>query len=250
MTKYKLMALDMDGTLLNEWSEISDENAIWIHKAQAAGVTVCFSTGRGFMSANPYAHQLQLVTPMITVNGSEVWSKPHELLKRTEMDVAMIAQLHQLAGEYPDAWFWAYTTEGIYNKEKWIGKQRKLEDYTWLKFGFHTENDKERAEITEELIKWDAFEITNSSIWNIELNPKGVNKAAAIQEVCKFLNIDISEVIAVGDSLNDIAAIQACGLGIAMGNAQQEVKDAADEITVTNNEDAIAAIIKKHIFGQ
>lgn len=242
------MALDMDGTLLNEWSEISDENAKWIHKAQAAGVTVCFSTGRGFVSAYPYAHQLQLVTPMITVNGSEIWRKPHDLLKRTEMDVSRIMELHALAAEYPEVWFWAYTTEGIFNKEKWIAKHRTLEDYTWLKFGFHTENDKIRGILTEELQKWDVFEITNSSLWNIELNPKGVNKAAAIREVCQLLDVDLAEVIAVGDSLNDIAAIQAAGLGIAMGNAQEEVKAVADAVTVTNNEDAIAAVIQKYIF--
>ncbi len=246
--KYKLLAIDMDGTLLNDQSEISNENEQWIHKALEAGVTVSFSTGRGFISANPYAEQIGLQTPMITVNGGEVWSKPHELYKRTDMNADHIERLHQLAIANEEAWFWAYTTEGIYNKTKWIEKDRTYSDYTWLKFGFNTENDLLREHLLQEAKSWDCFEITNSSPWNMEFNPKGVNKAAGIKEVCNLLNISMEETIAVGDSLNDIAAICASGLGIAMENAQDEVKAAADAITVHNNKHAIAEVIKKYIF--
>lgn len=249
MTNYKLLALDMDGTLLNELSEISEENAKWINKALDAGVTVSFSTGRGFESALPFAEQLGLTTPMITVNGGEVWARPHVLHKRTEMSPVYVKRLHELALQYPEVWFWAYTTVRIYNKERWFEPVEDYDSFHWLKFGYYTEDDAAREAILAETLSWEAFEITNSSPHNIELNPLGVSKASALHELCGLLGIEMSQVIAAGDSLNDIAAIREAGLGVAMGNAQQAVKEAADVVTLTNDEHGVAEIIKTYIFG-
>ncbi|MDQ6419839.1 Cof-type HAD-IIB family hydrolase [Paenibacillus sp. LHD-117] len=249
MSDYKLLALDMDGTLLNELSEISGENAEWIQKALDIGVIVSFSTGRGFESALPYAEQLKLETPMITVNGGEVWARPHVLHKRTELSPIYVKRLHELAGQYPEVWFWAYTTQTVYNKERWFDASRDYDSFHWLKFGYYTEDDRAREAILAETQSWEAFEITNSSPHNIELNPLGVSKASALRELCGLLGIEMSQVIAAGDSLNDIAAIREAGLGVAMGNAQEAVKLAADAVTLTNDENGVAEIIKKYIFG-
>ena len=116
MGDYKLLALDMDGTLLNDDQTISEENAHWIGKAMEAGITVCFSTGRGFQSALPFAEQLGLETPMITVNGSEIWSKPHVLYRRTLMNTAEIKRLHELALQHVEPSYWAYSVDDIFNK--------------------------------------------------------------------------------------------------------------------------------------
>ncbi|MNZ68111.1 putative phosphatase YwpJ [compost metagenome] len=248
MGNYKLLALDMDGTLLNEQVEISAENAEWIQKARDAGVTVSFSTGRGFQSALPYAEQLKLDTPMITVNGSEIWHRPHVLHKRTLLSPSYVKQLHELALVHSEAWFWAYTADQIFNKEKWIEPADDYEAHHWLKFGFYTEDDHIRERLLAEVQSWGALEITNSSPWNLELNPLGVSKATAIAELCGLLDIDMSQVIAVGDSLNDIAAIREAGLGVAMGNAQEAVKEAADFITLTNDEHGVAEVIKRFIL--
>ncbi|MNP64340.1 Sugar phosphatase YidA [compost metagenome] len=94
------------------------------------------------------------------------------------------------------------------------------------------------------------LEITNSSPHNLEINPLGVNKAAGILEVCKLLGLDMSQVIAVGDSLNDLAAIQQAGLGVAIGNAQETVKEEADAVVASNNNDGIAEVIQKYIFNE
>jgi hypothetical protein len=93
------------------------------------------------------------------------------------------------------------------------------------------------------------LEITNSTPTNLEINPLGVNKAYGIGEVCKLLGIEMSQVVAVGDSLNDLAAIQAAGLGVAMGNAQETVQQEADAVVASNNEDGIAEVIEKYILG-
>lgn len=248
MGDYKLVALDMDGTLLNEQSEISTENAEWIQKALDAGVTVSFSTGRGFRSALPFVEQLKLETPMITVNGSEIWHRPHVLHKRTHLSPVYVQRLHELALAYSETWFWAYTADDIFNKEKWISPAGDYDSHHWLKFGYYTEDDSVREKLLEEVQTWGALEITNSSPWNLELNPLGVSKASALQELCGLMNIEMSQVIAVGDSLNDIAAIREAGLGVAMGNAQDTVKEAADFITLTNDEHGVAEVIKRYVL--
>lgn len=83
---------------------------------------------------------------------------------------------------------------------------------------------------------------------NLEINPLGVNKATGIKQVCELLGLDMSQVVAVGDSLNDLAVIQQAGLGVAMGNAQQTVKDEADLVVASNNENGIVEVIRDHIL--
>ncbi|CAM3849343.1 Cof-type HAD-IIB family hydrolase [Cohnella lubricantis] len=243
--KYRLLALDLDGTTLNDRSEISAVNEEWIRRASEAGVAVCISTGRGFQSALPFAEQLKLDTPMITVNGGEIWSRPHELHQRTTLAREKIERLHQIAQRYPDVWFWAYSTEGIYNKDRWVEDTYAQE---WLKFGYYTEDEEALGRILAEIREWEGLELSNSSPYNIEVNAQGVSKAAAIAEVCRLLGCSMTEAVAVGDSLNDLAAIKAVGLGVAMGNAQEEVKAAADVVTGGNLEDGVAQVIQQYVL--
>ncbi|MBW5447266.1 HAD-IIB family hydrolase [Cohnella sp. CFH 77786] len=245
MPKYRLLALDLDGTLLNDRSEISPANEEWIRRAREAGVTVILSTGRGFPSALPFAEQLGLDGPMITVNGGEIWRKPRELHRRTLLDADMVMRLHRLAERHGDTWFWAYSTESVYNKERWVDDTPSRQ---WLKFGYYTEELAVLNEILSEIKTWEGLEISNSSPFNIEVNPAGVSKASAIEEVCRMIGCGMSEAAAVGDSLNDIAAIRACGLGVAMGNAQEEVKEAADFVTSSHQEDGVARMIQEYVL--
>lgn len=243
--KYRLLALDLDGTLLNDQSEISKTNVTWVKHAIAAGVTVCVSTGRGFVGAVPFADQLGLVhNPMITVNGGEIWSKPHSLYRRTLLEPEKIMKLHALAEQY-NVWFWAYTPEEVYNKDRWAGDTYAR---NWLKFGYFSKDTEMLGEILKEIRTWDGLEITNSSPFNIEINPLGVSKASALEEVCRLLGYEMSEVVSVGDSMNDVAAIRASGLGVAMGNAQDEVKAAADAVTGTNQDNGVAQVIQNYVL--
>jgi HAD superfamily hydrolase (TIGR01484 family) len=243
--RYKLLALDMDGTLLNSQHEVSDENREWMFKALEEGVMVMLSTGRGVQNVYPYCDKLNLNSPIVAVNGSEVWKAPRELLKRTLMDVDQIRAMHALAQRY-DSWYWAYAVEGLFNKETWTGES--LDSLQWLKFGFFTENDDSRARILEWLHEQGIYEITNSHPHNLEINPIGVSKASGLRQVCEMLGIDMSEVVAMGDSMNDMSMIREAGLGVAMGNAQDALKAAAKLVTVTNNEHAVAKIIKEHVL--
>jgi HAD superfamily hydrolase (TIGR01484 family) len=247
MSKYKLLALDLDGTLLNAEHEIGKRSIEWIRRSREAGITVILSTGRGYRSALPYAEQLELDSPMVTVNGGEIWLNPHEgtLHRRVTLDSDKVAGLHDLALKHPGLWYWGYTTEEIYNTEKWV---EDIGAHTWLKFGYYSEEAGVLPSILEVIREWEGLELSNSSPFNIEVNPQGINKATAVEEVCRLIGCDMSEAVAVGDSLNDIEAIRACGLGVAMGNAQDEVKVAADVVTTTNLEDGVAYLIENYLL--
>ncbi len=246
MGAYKLIALDMDGTLLNENQHISAANREAIYAALEAGITVMISSGRGVQNILPYVEELQLRTPIVSVNGSEVWKEPYVLQRRTLMDTELIRGMHRLASRY-DAWYWAYAVEGIFNKEQWPDDISSLQ---WLKFGFHIEDEQSLAVIRDTLVAWDTLEVTNSHPFNLELNPKGISKASGLREVCGMLGIDMSQVVAMGDSLNDIAMIRAAGLGVAMGNAQDAVKREADLVTAANDEDGVAKVIREVVLKE
>jgi Cof subfamily protein (haloacid dehalogenase superfamily) len=244
LTKYKLIALDMDGTLLTEAKTISRENREALEAAASVGATVMIATGRAIQNVIAYIDDLQLTSPIVTVNGSEVWAAPGILHSRTLMEPAWVGELHTLALKY-DTWYWAYAVGEMFNQDNWVGG---LDTKEWLKFGYYCEDAERLQAIRDKLEAREMFEITNSHPFNIELNPKGINKASGIRQVCELLGIDMSQVIAMGDSLNDESMIREAGLGVAMGNAQDEVKLFADVVTLTNEEHGVARIIEQYVL--
>ena len=91
---------------------------------------------------------------------------------------------------------------------------------------------------------WGEFEVTSSAPTNLEISKKGISKASGLSEIAKILEIDPSEVVVVGDSLNDLEMIKGAGFGVAMGNAEASIKAVADHITGTNEEDGVAQLIQ------
>jgi len=242
----KLLALDMDGTLLNGKGEISGENARWIRRAADAGITVVLATGRGFVSAAPYAEQLGLKTPMVLVNGGEVRASPDRIVSRTPLETRQVKALRETALRL-GIWYWGYGTEAAYNRDRWPEDE---DGVVWLKFGFYSEDEAALAEAAAAAREIGPFEMTNSHPNNIELNPPGVSKASGLRRVCEMLGIGMDETAACGDSLNDIAMLREAGLGVAMGNAQEPVKRVSDAVTLTNDEDGVAHMIRKYILRE
>src|SRR5690554_4698584 len=136
MSRYRLIALDMDGTLLKKSNTISPENQYWIKRAGEAGVAVCLASGRAHKSMVPFVEQLNLNTPLVAVNGSEVWRNKDQLYDRVLMDKDLIKDMYRIA-EAHNVWFWAYSLTQEYNRENWHGFPQ---DEQWLKFGYYTDN--------------------------------------------------------------------------------------------------------------
>lgn len=240
----KLIALDMDGTLLNADLEISDMNRQAIAKAVDKGVGVMLSTGRWLDFCYPYAASLNLDSYLVTVNGGEIWSASKELIERHVHASTLMEKMWHI-GYDKGARMWCVATDRIYNAGD---RPDDFHKHEWLKIGFTSEDIDKLNEIRKELSSYDSLEITNSLPTNIEVNPVGVNKANGLQRVCKELGITMAEVMAVGDSLNDIKMIEQAGLGVAMGNAQDAIKEAADHMTDTNNNDGVAKAIERFIL--
>jgi 5-amino-6-(5-phospho-D-ribitylamino)uracil phosphatase len=246
MARYKLIALDMDGTLLDDKSQVTRANRAAIAEARRMGIHVVLSTGRGMQSLLPYYQDLELDSPIVAVNGSEVWRSEKELDVRQLMPYEEVMALRDIAVR-EDAWYWVYATTGVFNKENWSAAPQASEAL-WLKFGYYTEDAEQLERIRESIGSVGVFEMTNSHPCNIELNPVGVSKASGLRKVCQLLGLSMDEVVAMGDSLNDAAMLKEAGLGIAMGNAQDEVKQLADAVTGTNEESGVAQAIRKYML--
>ncbi|MEC1776078.1 Cof-type HAD-IIB family hydrolase [Bacillus mojavensis] len=239
----KLIAIDMDGTLLNDEQLISDENRKAIREAEDKGVYVVISTGRTLMTCRELAESLELSSFLITANGSEIWDSNFNLVERKLLHTDHIKMMWDLRNKH-NTNFWASTVNKV-----WRGEfPENITDHEWLKFGFDIEDDDIRNEVLAELRKNKELEITNSSPTNIEVNALGINKAAALAKVSEKLGFTMEHVMAMGDSLNDIAMIKEAGKGVAMGNAQDIVKETADWITDTNIEDGVAKAIRHWVL--
>ncbi|MBP3951013.1 HAD family phosphatase [Bacillus sp. YZJH907-2] len=236
----QLIAIDMDGTLLDHEHKISIENRKAIKAAQDKGIHVVISTGRTRMTLDDLIESLSLDSYLITVNGSEIWDASRQLVDRQILSTDLVEYMWELKQKHQTE-CWAASVGNVW-------RETFPEDFTsheWMKFGFNIEDDQLRQIILEELSENQLLEVTNSSLTNLEVNAGGVNKARAIEKVCGLLGLTMNQVMALGDSLNDLAMIKEAGIGVAMGNAQPIVKEAADWVTVTNEESGVAEAIKK-----
>jgi 5-amino-6-(5-phospho-D-ribitylamino)uracil phosphatase len=239
----KLIALDMDGTLLNDQHEITEANRQAIKEAQDKGIYVVLSTGRSLRKCEKHADSLALSSYLVTVNGSEIWDEKRGLVERNLVNSDSIQWMAELTQKHKIR-YWAISTS-----RNWFDEMPEdIHGEEWLKFGFNIKDAPTRDKILKELQARGEFELSNSTPTNIEVNPGGINKAKGLKLVCERLGIDMKNVMAVGDSLNDLAMIEEAGLGIAMGNAQDIVKKAAAWVTSSNNEDGVAKAIHKWVL--
>ncbi|MFD1067714.1 Cof-type HAD-IIB family hydrolase [Oceanobacillus locisalsi] len=241
MTKpIKLIALDMDGTLLNPMLEVSKRNTEAIQEALNQGIQVVLSTGRAIDTCYPYAQDLNLQTFLITANGGEVWTMEKELLQRKLLSADIVEDLYQITKE-SGVRRWMISTDKVFQEDEIVN----IQDYEWLKFGCASENPEKLREVQERLMSFEELELTNSLPTNIEINPKGVSKANALGFLCERTGISMDQIMAVGDSLNDMKMIQEVGVGIAMDNAQEAIKEAANAVTSSNIDDGVGKAIEK-----
>ncbi len=239
----KLVALDMDGTLLNDQGEISEENRLAIKEAQGKGVKIVLSTGRSLKTSQDHADSLDLSSYIVTVNGGEIWDAKRQLVKRTLLRAESIEWFWKLAMEHKSK-FWAISSKRNFHNEM----PDDIFTFEWLKFGFYSDDHGQREAIRKKLMVKGEFEISSSSLRNIEVNPLGVNKANGLRSVCALYGFDMKHVLAIGDSMNDLAMIQEAGLGVAMGNAEEHIKQAADWVTTTNEQNGVANAIRRLVL--
>jgi HAD superfamily hydrolase (TIGR01484 family) len=242
--RYKLLALDLDGTLLSKDKTISNMNKLWIKRAVLMGVTVIFATGRGVTRVTEYGVELGLDSPMVLLNGADIWKGPELTWKQHFLTRKMIGDLYALADK-AGAHYWGYHTERHVGKKDWSSAELDRDD--WMKFGMYLK-DQSIDRIRDEIQEWNVLEVIESGFGSLEISIKGITKESGVRDVCTLLGIEMHEVMAIGDAGNDEQLLRAAGLGVAMENGTIKAKEAADTCTVSNEEDGVAIAIQRYLL--
>lgn len=264
MEKYKLMAIDIDGTLVNEAKVILPETMEAIYKAREKGVEIVIATGRSYPAAKRYYEQFDFNLPLILYNGSCVrYSKSDEVLLNQVFDVELAKRIFKTINDNKGVCcFWkndklyfnvnneyAYHYEMITSiKPNFIDDLKKIDlrdinKFIWFDFPEKLEEIKKNI-----LAKIDNINFFTSAKFMLEIVPFGISKGATLKFLAESLGIEKGSVIAVGDDENDISMIDYAGLGVAMSNAKKAVLDVADYVTDSNEKNGVGKIINKFIL--
>lgn len=265
-TKPLLIAIDLDGTLLTNEKQISPRTKKALREAIRQGHKVVISTGRPFRSSKPYYDELQLDTPIVNFNGALVhhpldqkWGFYHYPLKQETaqevIDMCKEFGVKNIMMEVMDEVYLKNHDERILTTYldpsipiKHLPSKVAVQPTTLLIHPY----EKDSLALRNYLAQAHA-EVINHRQWNapwhvIEIVRSGLNKAVGLEQVAKSFNIERQDIIAFGDEDNDLEMLQYAGTGVAMGNAIPKLKEVADEITLTNEEEGIAIFLEKHVL--
>ena len=265
--KYKIIVLDLDDTLLKSSGEISENNKKALKMAQEKGIKVILASGRPTFAMKSLANELELNKYggyILSFNGSQIIDcKNNNVLFEVALEKQQIAELYEISLNN-NVFIHTYIGDEIVtpknNEYTEIEKQITgmpikvcenfidilpekcskvilLEEPSYLK-----ELEKNLMSFTNEKM---TMSITKPFF--LEFMNKEVDKGKSLLKLCDILNINREEVIAMGDSYNDISMLKVAGVSIAMENAVKEVKEIANFITETNENDGVAKAIEKYL---
>ncbi|WLD94882.1 Cof-type HAD-IIB family hydrolase [Alkalihalobacillus sp. AL-G] len=265
MTQPYLIALDLDGTLLKDDKTISEHTKNLLKKAIEHGHHVVISTGRPFRGSEEYYHELELTTPIINFNGAFIhhpgmpeWGTYHSPMDisvaKSIVNTCLEFNVKNVVAEVLDDVYLHYEDEFITSSflidksNISIGNiaDKLVHDPTSILIRPHDHHVKE----LRELLKKEHAEVIDHRIWAapwniIEVVKAGLNKAVGLKRVAEHFQIPQERIIAFGDEDNDLEMIEYAGHGIAMGNAIPELKNIANAVTDTNEEDGIARYLEE-----
>lgn len=263
---YKAVFIDMDGTLLNRQSKISERNAVCIKKLAAMGVKVVIATGRPIESIRQIVGPVHNADPAISLSGSMIhgsmFGQPWEALDIPFATVEAILKTCQTLGgvenillDESEGFYALHNNRdmeefvGMYNQHPKIFTYDKVPDSAVLSLLVHSKSSRPEIYARLQELYADAVHFTyfREYPW-IELSNVNANKGNAMEAVCRRLGIALEDTIAIGDGANDLEMIAKAGLGIAMANADDEVKAIADRLAPHHDEDGFAGVLEE-IFG-
>lgn len=272
----KLIALDMDGTLLNHEREISWENLRALRFARSKGVTLTIASGRAFFDVQSKMKDIDMDTHVIGTNGATIHSADGKLLGADFLDrtkaleiVAELAKQKYYMGVYTeqniyvpeDGTKWLYEELERLNihEDRSVGFQGATRDDFYRFFSDWREIEKTGADFYKIIVfsyddaklkkARDVYEaqhrysIVTSGTGNFEIMPPNVSKGNALDHLAHYLGIPLSDVMAVGDNYNDLSMFDVAGLSVAMGNADDAIKEKCDLVTTRCEEDGVAHAI-------
>lgn len=266
MRKYKLLVLDLDGTLTNAKKEITPRTREALMRVQEQGIPLVLASGRPTYGIVPLANELRINEfggYILSFNGGQIidW-KTQEVLYHKVLPDTVVPYLYECAQrhglpilsynneciitEHPDD---AYVEkEAFLNKMAVAHTTDFLADIQLPLPKCLIVGDPEKLIAVESEISLQLqgqISVYRSEPYFLELVPMGIDKAQSLAVLLEKLHIDREEMVAVGDGFNDLSMIKFAGMGVAMANAQDPVKKAADYITLSNEEDGVAAVVER-----
>ncbi|MCM3767549.1 Cof-type HAD-IIB family hydrolase [Neobacillus niacini] len=259
MTERHLIALDLDGTLLKDDKTISAKNKDILQKAKDQGHIVMIATGRPYRSSEMYYRELELDTPIVNFNGAFThhpknpdWGFFHEPLDvKVAKDIVEACRsfnFHNIIAEVIDDVYFHYHDQKLLDIFSFRNPKVTTGDLSnYLKDSptsmlIHTEED-QLKKIRDHLSQVHA-EVIDQRSWAapwhvIEIIKAGLNKAVGLKKAADYYGIPKERVIAFGDEDNDLEMLEYAGHGIAMGNGIDQVKNIANDVTLTNEQDGV-----------
>ena len=276
----RVIALDLDGTLLDSAKRLSEANRAALEYAAAKGALVVPTTGRFFGMMPPAVRDLPFVRYAITINGAQVYDRVADTaIVRDEIPVEMALELMRLLDGYDVVYDcyrlnWGWMTESLQAKAadyatdahylKMIREFRRpvpelkahiaatAAEGDVQKVMLFARNAPEGEAVTKAIAedvgkRFPSIKVTASTWNNLEFNIATAHKGNALRRFAEHLGLTLSNCMALGDGMNDLTMIEAAGVGVAMANAHPKVLAAADWVSPSNDEDGVAAAIRKFV---
>ncbi|MBQ0139813.1 MAG: HAD family phosphatase [Kurthia sp.] len=243
MKPIKLVAIDMDGTLLNDEHQLTAKTLDVLKQTIAKGVMIVLATGRGIHNVRLVPEAIALNQPVVAANGADIYYQPTDSGEKSYLHAQSVKQLLSIIEELSIP-FWGFTDNGVF-------ENRHLTDDEMarcLKIGVQTQDETLLQQFYAQVKDLENLEITQSAKTNYEINYEGISKAAGIQKLCDYHDISMEEVMCLGDSLNDLKLFQVAGFPVAVANAIDELKEIAKAETLSNNEDGVAVAIERYVL--
>jgi Cof subfamily protein (haloacid dehalogenase superfamily) len=277
----KCIASDMDGTLLNSKQEVSEKNREAIQKALNSGIEVVIATGRSYEEAMSVLQESGLQLPIICANGAEIRTKEGEVVKAHPLDHKIAKQAADVLNQV-GIYYEIYTSEGTYTVDYDKGVEIIIDIFTTANPELSRELVEEEAqhrydkglihivdsyepilngektiykllvfhkdhsfldEVEEKLKQIDNLEVTSSAFGNLELMNTQAQKGIALAEFVEEKGIALQDTMAVGDNYNDLSMFQVVGRSVAMGNANDDIKERCTHVTLRNDESGVGEAI-------
>ncbi|MBN2839068.1 MAG: HAD family phosphatase [Fusobacteriaceae bacterium] len=271
MKKIKMMCLDIDGTLLNSKHQITPKVKEAINRvANDSDIPVILVSARMPKGIAFLQRELGIKDPMVCYSGALILDRNGQVISKESISAVDLEEIYKVVNKQTihmslykdDEWFvekmdcWAQQESEITGiipgivdffdliklwKAEGTGPNKILCMAKPHEINSLKEEIKNNANLN-------SLNIYPSKTTYLEIMPTNASKTSAISYLEKKFNVEREEIIAMGDNFNDMDMIEYAGIGVAMGNAPDQVKKIADDITLTNDEDGVAHAIKKYIF--
>lgn len=269
----KLVAMDIDGTLLDSNKNLSEENKKTVKEYEERGIKFTFSTGRIDNELEEVSSKMPYVKYGIMCNGAYVIDfENNKMLYSDLLDMSDVIYIYDTVKAMDMDMMFELQADGvIYSERRCIEDTKRYNVYHIDKLIKKTRVPVENigeyiasrdkpvakvniffptAEIRDEVvekIKDINYDLSYSEGTNLEFNVKGTTKAKGLMALAEYLGISIEETMAIGDNLNDVDILKNAGVSVVMDNARDEIKKLGDFITLSNDENGVAYAIKKLI---